>query len=259
MKLVENKGTCFIISPIGPDGSEIRRRSDQVFKHIIEPVARESGFKTVRADQIPNPGIITSQIIRHLAEDPLVIANLTGHNPNVFYELAVRHVARKPVIQITQVGEPIPFDVAPTRTIQLDHKDLESAALCRQALSKQIRAIQSETSDIDNPISSAIDLQLFRQAAEPSKTGDPRMISMLSDLRAMTAQILANSDTSRNMRHMDPEEIAEAQAEAEADAGREAQAEEEELQGQYESEAEAERQAEAEAQAEADEQIEGET
>src|SRR5437899_11104024 len=131
MKLVYEKGTCFVISPIGEAGSETRHRADQVFKHIIQPVARDCGYNAVRADHISKPGIITSQIIEHLAQDPLVIADLSGHNPNVFYELAVRHVARKPVIQITQVGEPIPSDVAPTRTIQLDHRDLESAALCK--------------------------------------------------------------------------------------------------------------------------------
>src|SRR5207245_4822666 len=105
LSLANSKGTCFVISPIGEEGTEIRRRADRVFKHIIEPVVEECGYKAVRADQISKPGIITSQIIQHLAEDPLVIADLAGHNANVFYELAVRHVTRKPVIQITQLGE----------------------------------------------------------------------------------------------------------------------------------------------------------
>ena len=46
---------------------------------------------------------------------------------NVYYELAVRHATRKPVIQLMQKGEPLPFDVAGTRTIIVDHRDLDSA------------------------------------------------------------------------------------------------------------------------------------
>ncbi len=189
MDLTRNKRLCFVISPIGDDGTETRRRADQVFKHVIEPAAQECDYQAIRADQISKPGIITSQIIKHLAEDPLVIADLAGHNPNVFYELAIRHVARKPVIQITEVGEAIPFDVAPTRAIQLDHKDLESASLCKQNLVKQIRSVESNTTDFDNPISNAIDLQLLQRSNSPLEKGNARVISMLENLTSMVIEL----------------------------------------------------------------------
>ena len=91
---------CFIIAPIGAEDSEIRKRSDTVFKHIIEPVAQECGYKPIRADHISDPGIITDQIIEHIVKDPLGIVDLTGHNANVFYELAIRHATRKPSVQM---------------------------------------------------------------------------------------------------------------------------------------------------------------
>ena len=40
--------------------------------------------------------MITSQVLQHVTEDALVVADLTGRNPNVFYELALRHAIRKP-------------------------------------------------------------------------------------------------------------------------------------------------------------------
>ena len=120
----EKQKTCFVIAPIGDHESLIRQRSDQILKHIIEPVAEKCGYEAIRADKISVPGIITTQIIEHIINDDLVIADLTGQNPNVFYELAVRHCAKKPILQIIQLGESIPFDVNPTRTIQVDHKDL---------------------------------------------------------------------------------------------------------------------------------------
>jgi hypothetical protein len=55
-------------------------------------------------------------------------ADQETRNPNVFYELAIRHATVKPVIQIIHRSEPIPFDVAGNWTIQFDHHDLDSSA-----------------------------------------------------------------------------------------------------------------------------------
>ena len=112
--------TCFVIAPIGDPESEIRKRSDQVLKHVIAPAVRQCGYTPLRADHISEPGLISSQVIQHIVNDPLVIADLTGRNPNVFYELALRHALRKPLVQIMKSGEQMPFDVAGTRTIYID-------------------------------------------------------------------------------------------------------------------------------------------
>lgn len=58
----ENK-TCFVICPIGEDGSEERKWSDLTLKYIIKPTVKYFGYKTIRADDIQKPGIITTQII----------------------------------------------------------------------------------------------------------------------------------------------------------------------------------------------------
>lgn len=175
---------CFVIAPIGEEGSEIRRRSDQVLKHIISPAAKDCGYETIRADKISEPGMITSQVIQHLLDDPLVIADLTGRNPNVFYELAVRHAIRKPIVQIIQTGEPIPFDVAQSRTILVDHRDLDSAAHCRDELAKQIRKVELDPIDVDTPISVAIDIQSLRQSENPLEKWSAEIMGMLQDIRS---------------------------------------------------------------------------
>ena len=106
---------CFFIAPIGDEGSEIRKRSDQILNHIVKPAVGEFGYTVVRADKIEQPGLITAQVIQHVLDDPLVVVDLTGHNPNVFYELAIRHVIRKPVVQIIASGDSLPFDVSQSR------------------------------------------------------------------------------------------------------------------------------------------------
>jgi len=184
MSKEEKEKVCFVIAPIGAEKSEIRTRSDQVLKHVITPAVKECGYKAVRADKISEPGIITSQVIQHLLNDPLVIADLTGHNPNVFYELAVRHAARKPCVHIIQKGEAIPFDVSQSRTIDFDYRDLDSADHCREELIRQIHNVEKDPSDVDSPISVAMDLQMLRQSKNPLETSNAQIISMLQDIRS---------------------------------------------------------------------------
>jgi len=164
-----------------------------VLKHIIAPATKECGYTTVRADKISEPGIITSQVIQHLVDDPLVVADLTGHNPNVFYELAVRHAIKRPIVQIIQAGESIPFDVAGTRTIQLDHRDLDSVARCREELIRQIRTVEKDVSQVDTPISVAVDLQSLRGSDNPLEKSNAEIISMLQDLRVTLGEIAYGS------------------------------------------------------------------
>ena len=121
-----NSKSCFIILPIGEEGSDIRLRSDQVFRHIITPVVEEFDYKAVRADHMDQPGIISNQVITRLLEDDLVIADLTDRNPNVYDELAIRHALGKPVIQSIDSTEVIPFDVSMMRTIKFNHHELDS-------------------------------------------------------------------------------------------------------------------------------------
>ena len=90
----------FVISPIGSGESETRKQADKVLKHIIKPVSEELGYEAVRSDEEVGSNLISKSVIRNIVEADIVIADLTEHNPNVFYELAVRHTIAKPVIQI---------------------------------------------------------------------------------------------------------------------------------------------------------------
>lgn len=183
---MENKDTlktCLIISPIDTVGSEIRRYSDNVLKFIIRPVTSGCGYNAIRADEISEPGIITHQIIQHILEDDLVIADLTGGNPNVFYELAVRHAIRKPYIQIAQSQVPLPFDVASSRTILFSVDDLNSVDLCKQELSKQIKAAENGLGCVESPISVAIDILQISRSGDLSEKINAEIVSTLQDLR----------------------------------------------------------------------------
>ena len=181
--------TCFVIAPIGEPDSDTRKRSDQVLRHIIRPAVKECGYQAIRADEIDKPGIITSQVIQHVITDDLVIADLTERNPNVFYELAIRHALRKPFVQLIKKGERIPFDVAGTRTIHFDHHDLDCVELARKTIVDQLRSLESDPSDLETPISVSLELQLLKQSEKPEERSLADLVGAVSDLRASLAKV----------------------------------------------------------------------
>lgn len=120
--------TCFYVTPIGEDGDEVRKHSDILLGHIVEPAIEELGMhlSVVRADQIDNPGLISAQVIQHLLHARLVVADISFHNPNVFYELAIRHATGKPTVLISRSEDKLPFDISDVRTIRIDMTDIHS-------------------------------------------------------------------------------------------------------------------------------------
>jgi hypothetical protein len=178
----ETQKNCFVIAPIDKEGSVIRRRSDNVLKFIINPVAYDCGYKAIRADEISEPGIITNQIIQHILEDDLVIADLTDGNPNVFYELALRHMTEKPYVQIAQGLGPLPFDVAPARTIYFLENDKSSIDSAKEELRKQIKATEV-TASVESPISVGVKILQLRRSDNLAEESNAEILSMLQDLR----------------------------------------------------------------------------
>lgn len=157
------KDECFFIAPIGGEGTPERKRSDGVLEFIVKRAALELGLNAVRADQIAEPGQITLQVIEHVLGARAAVVDLTGLNPNVFYELAVRHTARLPVALIAEKGCSLPFDIAQMRTIFFDHTDLQSADECRQSIASHL----SEALDgaVDSPIATSVDVQSLQSGS----------------------------------------------------------------------------------------------
>jgi hypothetical protein len=158
--------TCFVISPIGEINSDIRLRSDQVLKHIIMPAAKEAGLVALRSDQIAAPGMITTQVIRQIIDAKMVVADLTDHNANVFYELALRHAFRKPVIQVIQSDQKIPFDVQGTRSVQYD-LTLDGVSKAQDQVAKQIMAALSREFEVESPVTISAQLDQLTRSTTP--------------------------------------------------------------------------------------------
>jgi len=111
--------SCFIISQIKKAGSKEREWADFLRKEIVKPVVTACGYGEPKRADDPEIGLIMTSIIEQMFEADLVVADLTNHNPNVFYELGIRHCAQKPTIHLLAAGDSIPFDLGENKVIEV--------------------------------------------------------------------------------------------------------------------------------------------
>jgi hypothetical protein len=99
---------CFVLMPFAAN-------FDRLYKDHIKVAAQIAGFRCVRADDIFSPSKIIEDIWTHIYKSRAIIADVTGRNPNVFYEVGIAHTVGKPVILIAQAESDVPFDIAGIR------------------------------------------------------------------------------------------------------------------------------------------------
>ena len=123
--------TCFLISPIGKEGSEVRAFADKVRDFLRREVLVEDClYDLTRADENITPSPLTDEMINHIIDDDLAIALLDYDNPNVYYEMGIRHAAGKVCLNIIsdkrkQSEERIrPFDTKDILEITFPYSDM---------------------------------------------------------------------------------------------------------------------------------------
>lgn len=181
---------AFIVTPIGGADSSTRRAADGLIVSVLEPFLLDKGYEVFVAHRISLTGSITKQVIEHLLEDDLVICNLSELNPNVMYELAVRHAVGRPVVTIAEVGTRLPFDIADERTIFYTN-DMRGVAELRPSLEDAVTATLLRN-DQDNPITR---VRQHRALIESLDQGDAKniLIERLDDIEALLQQLNSKS------------------------------------------------------------------
>ena len=128
-------GTCFVIMPFAP-------AFDATFEAIRTSLCKVLGFRVIRTDELLGGANLISEILHGLASSEIVIADLTGKNPNVYYELGLAHMA-KPVEKVLLVSQDladIPFDLRAFRHIEYvpTRRGLQSLS---EGLEQSVKAI----------------------------------------------------------------------------------------------------------------------
>ena len=180
--------TCFVVCPIGKEDSLERKRSDTVLKHIIKPICETLDFDVIRVDQIHDVDKIDNTILEHLEKADLVIADLTAHNPNAYYELGYRHALGKPLIPIMEEGTKIPFDLSHVRTISYVTNDFDKAEGTKNKIRDTILALNI-SSDKENQ-----ELTIPRTTSELTISTIPYLLAIEDRLEDIKALILTKND-----------------------------------------------------------------
>ena len=188
----KTKKKCFLVTPIGPNESDIRRSTDGLIASVIKPLMIENDFELSVAHEISLPGSITRQVIEHLISDDLVIANLTGLNPNVMYELAVRHAKRLPVVSLAENGTDLPFDIADERTIFFSN-DMAGVQELKPKLQKAIDSALKDKKP-DNPIYRALTTKSILESVSTS-SADKLLFERLDALETSISRIKSPSNS----------------------------------------------------------------
>ena len=112
------KPLCFVLMPFGrkSHGSGRTVDFDAVYDQVLAPAATAAGMEVVRADQEQVGGTIHKPMYERLMLSDFALADVTGANPNVYYELGIRHALRpRSTVMVFAEGTNLPFDVASQR------------------------------------------------------------------------------------------------------------------------------------------------
>jgi nucleoside 2-deoxyribosyltransferase len=137
--------TCFVIGPIGDPNSDVRKRAYLLFDLVIDPAIKECGYRAVRADMIMHElESMTRDIIKHVEEDPMLVADLTGPNPSVMYELGWRSALKKPSVLLIDHKDDFTFYLRDKNIFRLDLSSNLSIKECKKFIVERIKYLEQK-------------------------------------------------------------------------------------------------------------------
>jgi hypothetical protein len=179
---------------------------DAVYREIIAPAVTEAGLEPIRADEERVGGTIHKPMFERLMICPFAVADITGANPNVYYELGIRH-AMKPrsTVILFAAGTVLPFDVALLRGVpyRTDDRGMPSDPKnCAAAITQQLQAARNNPLD-DSPLFQLLDYMprhevdhtvtdTFRERFDYSKKYKARLAAAREQGEAAVKEVMAD-------------------------------------------------------------------
>lgn len=185
---------CFVITPIGGGDTPTRRAADGLISSVIKPLMTELGYIVHVAHEISITGSISRQVIEHILTADLVVANLSELNPNVMYELAVRHCTQLPVVALAIEGTRLPFDISDERTVFYTN-DMRGVVELAPALRAAVEAVV-QRGETDNPVSRVLKNKILIDTLDQ---GDAKtiLIDRLDNIESLLRDVVVSRASTR--------------------------------------------------------------
>jgi len=174
--LTEFEKTCFVIMPFGKKkvgGKDVD--FDIIYSTIFEPAIsatplsdpHQGNLVPRRTDADKFSSAITQDMFEYIMYSRIAFTDISGLNPNVFYELGVRHRSQESgTVLFRQVGTDLPFDINTIKVFEYDH-DGESKAAEARSLITEVLTETLQRNRLDSPVRIALRAQ--RQDAEDAE------------------------------------------------------------------------------------------
>jgi response regulator RpfG family c-di-GMP phosphodiesterase len=143
---------CFVIMPFSSTKSCSKQEWNEIYSKLIKPAVEnaERGYLCERSSALM--GSIIEEVLDSLNRADIVIADMTDRNPNVLYELGVRHALRNSTILIAQSLTDIPFDLQPYAAQEYQWKLADDKKAFKKRIRELIELIENEPDKAISPV-----------------------------------------------------------------------------------------------------------
>jgi hypothetical protein len=179
--VADEKQKCFVLMPFEPPREKYY---SQIYSRAIE----EAGLAAKRGDSLFRSSPIMGDIWKFVQESTVLLADLTGRNANVFYELGLAHAISKPVVLVAETMDDVPFDLRGLRVLTFDRNDPDWGATLRERIAL---ALKETLADILGSVPS-----MFIQTT-PRVPARPEESALASEVRTLREEITALRRESR--------------------------------------------------------------
>lgn len=166
---------------------------DDYYEEIYKPAIASAHLEVHRADDLFRPSTIVNDIWSYTKRAKLLLADLTGKNPNVFYELGLAHALGKPAILIAESMDEVPFDLRALRVIIYDKNAPDWGSLLKEKIASSIREV------LESPVAAVLPafLELNNSSPKPVLTaGERQFAEMRQEIELLRHELRSSHERS---------------------------------------------------------------
>ncbi len=191
--------TCFVIMPFSTTESCSEDEWTLLFEALFKPAIEGAGLDYECRRSVATRGNIVASILQELKESYVVLADLTDHNANVFYELGVRHSLKDRTILVAQKEEDIPFDLRAYAYHIYDWLTEDGKEAFTTRITELLSEIDSNPDRPDNPVSDFLGRATEPNPVQTPVTVQPEEIAYAQSLAGPSAEGLNAIDFARKL------------------------------------------------------------